>query len=544
LDRLNLDKKLTPRQEEAVKQVQLRASTEYISFGIDWHLNTEAGDDVVCTTPAGMAHILMRTVQFAKDIGGDGRGGDSGLYYYHKGVYHPGARGLIKWGLVEILSKYHKLVDWKPSLSDGVVQFILAVCPRLWERPPIHTINLLNGLLEWDKQTNHFHLYPHHPNFLSTVQLPITYDPDAKCPGWDKFLKATLPGDVYETKLTYHIAAWLMVPHTEIQKVIFLLGSGANGKSIWLEGLMALIGAKNISHLTLQQIEHDKFAVANLLGKLVNIYADISSERLRSTNIIKAITGGDTITGERKYGDMFSFVPFCRLLFSANDFPQSPDNSDGFYRRLLIIPFHNSFAEDPELGRRLKATLTSPIELSGVLNEALKCFDYNFDWGLPESPSTDGSKGEIRSIFDPFVKWVNKVVQVGEGFVTKKDMWMAFNDAHPKAPMTEQAFSTKFAKMCPQYRIVKKKINGIVIRVYDKCQFAPVVEFELEPVHMEVEDVPEEKMESFLDDPMIIVDPETGEIFEDPEIKFQREMEEIYGPAGPSPEEEEEQNYY
>src|SRR5581483_11001589 len=149
----------------------------------------------------------------------------------------------------------------------------------------------------------------------------------------DKFVLSTFPSDA--VVIAYEIPAWLVTPDTSIQKAILLLGDGANGKSTYLCLVIAFIGRRNCSAVSLHKLEADRFSIARLVGRLANICPDLPGTDLTSTSIFKAITGGDELQGERKFADAFEFTPFARLLFSANHPPRSSDASSAFFRRWL-----------------------------------------------------------------------------------------------------------------------------------------------------------------------------------------------------------------
>jgi P4 family phage/plasmid primase-like protien len=156
------------------------------------------------------------------------------------------------------------------------------------------------------------------------------------------------------------------------QKSFMLFGrTGSNGKGVLLNIIEALMGESNCSHRSLQDLDTNRFAVADLYGKYVNKYGDLKSTRLSETGNFKVLTAGDSVTGEHKFGQPFKFRNFAKLIFSANLIPESDDKTDAFYRRWVIIPFDKRFAngyEDPELAKKL----TTPEELRGLLNLALK----------------------------------------------------------------------------------------------------------------------------------------------------------------------------
>ena len=111
--------------------------------------------------------------------------------------------------------------------------------------------------------------------------------------------------------------------------------------------------------------------LVDLFGKLANVFADLDRRALKGTSYFKTIVSGDSIDAERKFKSTFSFTPYAKLIFSANEIPHSSDNTFAFYRRWCIIPFNNKF-EGEKADVNLLHKLTTPEELSGLLNRALQ----------------------------------------------------------------------------------------------------------------------------------------------------------------------------
>ena len=221
------------------------------------------------------------------------------------------------------------------------------------------------------------------------------------------------------------LIAWLMRPDVSFQKAILLLGEGANGKSTYLAGVTAFLGHSNVSAVSLHKLESDRFAMARLVGKLANICPDLPSTNLAETSTFKALTGGDPVPAEYKYRDSFDFVPFARLVFSANYLPRSRDSSHAFFRRWYVVPFTRVFEGDDEIPRtEMDARLANPRELSGVLNKALQALkQIQESKGLMESVSMSAAANEFREITDPLAAWLNSsTIEKRDVFVTKKDL--------------------------------------------------------------------------------------------------------------------------
>lgn len=227
-------------------------------------------------------------------------------------------------------------------------------------------INVKNGLLNW--RTGE--LYPHDPRRLSTIQIPVYYDPDAKCERINQFFREVLPEDAIPT--IEELFGYLMRPTTEFEKAFMFTGTGANGKSTMINLITAFIGQDNISNVALQDLENNRFKLAQLYGKLANIFADLSPKALESSAVFKAVVSGDSLSAEFKGVDSFDFRPFARLIFSANEIPASRDVGEAFFRRWIIIPFPNRFEHGKNANKNLIHELTTEKELSGLLNLAIE----------------------------------------------------------------------------------------------------------------------------------------------------------------------------
>jgi putative DNA primase/helicase len=226
------------------------------------------------------------------------------------------------------------------------------------------TINVKNGLLNWKTGELKKHTHKH----LSTIQIPVDYDPKAKCPKFDEFLEMVVPKDAI--MMIHEIIGYMLIPKTNLEKAFMFTGTGSNGKSTLLYVIEELIGERNISNVTLQDLESNRFKKALLYGKLANISADLPSKLMEGSSAFKRITTGDKIDAEFKGQDGFTFTPFCKLIFSANELPSSTELGDSFFRRWEIINFPRKF-KDSEKKPGLKYEITIPQEMSGILNHAI-----------------------------------------------------------------------------------------------------------------------------------------------------------------------------
>jgi putative DNA primase/helicase len=398
-----------------------------------------------------LADWITVNERFAQDLGGR-------LYRFNAGVYKPDGSAHVKRLVKRLLENWSLTKKWSSARSEEVVEFIRVDAQPLWECPPLHVLNLANGLLHIETGQ----LKPHSTDHMSSVQLPVVFDPTATCPVWDGFVEDVFPDDARE--VPWQIASWLMVPDTSLQKAILLLGEGSNGKSTFLTGLSAFLGPSNVAAVSLHRLESDRFSVARLVGKLANMCADLPSSHLAGTSVFKELVGGDRLPAEYKYRDSFEFLPFARLIFSANHPPRSGDSTQAFFRRWLVVPFTRKFEGGDEI-RDMAARLAAPRELSGLLNRALLARKHMQECGgLIESPSMCAAREEFRRVTDPVAVWLdNWTVEKSDVFVSKNELLIAYNrtsEAAGRPPETETAFGRALHRLRPNLRDGQRTVGG------------------------------------------------------------------------------------
>ena len=222
-------------------------------------------------------------------------------------------------------------------------------------------VNCVNGLV--DVMTGE--LLPHDPSVLTMFQVPVAYDPNATCRKYEAWLEERLPGQAAALE---DLACQALDRTRTPQRFLFLFGPKRSGKSTFLRILVALVGQSNTSAVTLHQLADDKFASANLYGKVLNVAADLSSSDVKSLAALKGLTGEDLISANRKYGAQFAFQNQALLAFSANEVPAVSDASGAYAARAIPFHFANSFVgrENPELELELME------ELPGILNRFIQ----------------------------------------------------------------------------------------------------------------------------------------------------------------------------
>jgi putative DNA primase/helicase len=421
---------------------------------------THKGGHEAAVSVKELADAVSALDRFAKSAGGR-------LYVFRDGVYRPSGESVIKQRVKTLLNDWGKGDKWTARKATEACEYIRVDAPELWEAPPREIINVTNGLLNVSTRQ----LKPHSPEFLSPIQLPVAFNPGARCPAWDKFISEVFPED--SEAIAWEIPAWMMTADTSIQKAILLTGEGANGKSTYLRGVVAFIGKQNTAAVSLHKLEQDRFAAARLLGRLANVCPDLPTAHLAGSSMFKALTGGDVVNAEFKYGDSFEFVPFAKLVFSANQPPRSDDATHGFFRRWQVVPFTRTF-EDGAAGtvprEELDERLSAPEELSGVLNKALAALAQIRKSGFSESESMRKAWQEFRTATDPLSVWLDRhTVDTPAAVLPKADLLRAYNqacDAAGRAPMTKTGFGRALRRARPDVHDAQRTVGDRVADCY------------------------------------------------------------------------------
>jgi P4 family phage/plasmid primase-like protien len=298
------------------------------------------------------------------------------VWYYESGVFHARGERHIELECAKLIPTI------KTAMVNEVIEMIKRSTPADrfdFDADPF-IINVRNGLLSFKVVEKGIELEfrPHTETYLSLIQIPVNYDPHARCPLIIRFLKDVLePTKVF---VAVEILGYCMFRNVGYDKLVLLLGSGGNGKGTFLHLLEALVGESNASHESLQDLAKDRFSKAHLFGKLVNTNYDLDNSELRKVGIIKQLTSGDPISAQNKYEPAFSFRNFAKLLFSLNEPPEIHDKTYAWYRRLIILAFDRTYPQNPSF----LSTLTTGRELSGLLNLALYSLGRLLKEGFPE----------------------------------------------------------------------------------------------------------------------------------------------------------------
>ena len=346
--------------------------------------------------------------------------GSEEILHYEEGIYREGGEFAIKSKVQQLTSPKDLGNNLVAEVLGNVRRSTYIQAERFTETSTF--VVLENGILDVDSCK----VLPHTPDHYALSKLPVKFDSTADCPIIKKFLSEILyPEDMpfIQEWAGYHL--WRGYP-TAVAALF--VGEGANGKSTLIGLVRAFLGPKNVAAIPLQAFERNTFAKAGLMGKMANLYPDLSDEALKQVGTFKALTGGDMLTAEKKFGQPFNFANYAKLTFSCNVVPEVWEDTEAFFRRIWIVSFPNTF-QGEKADRDLLAKLTTPEELSGFLNwalEGLKRLRAN-GWRFTGTRSTADVKSDyIRRSDTVRAFLIGCTKKAGASFVTKDDLYNTY----------------------------------------------------------------------------------------------------------------------
>ena len=198
------------------------------------------------------------------------------------------------------------------------------------------------------------------PGDMLTRCTSVTPAERADCPRWLRFLNDATQGDAELIAYLQRFAGYSLTGITTEHMLMFVHGSGANGKSTFVNALQHVFGdyAVVAPAETFAASHHDRHPteVAMLRGARLVVASETEEGRAWAEARVKALTGGDPITARFMRKDFFTFIPTFKLLIVGNHRPVLRNVDQAMRRRIHMVPFtHKPPQPDPNLGEALRA---------------------------------------------------------------------------------------------------------------------------------------------------------------------------------------------
>lgn len=384
------------------------------------------------------------------------------LYIYNSesGTWEPDGEIFIHQALVQRLA-----LEVKPHYQEDVEYFIKGESYQNVEETP-GLIALKNGVLDVVAQK----LIEKSPGYFILNALPITYNDKAECPAIAKFLLDVF-GDQQLTALQESLG-YTLLKQPLFEKAFMLIGDGANGKSTFLNLLQAFLGRLNVSNVTLQEICTNRFASANLYGKMANVSADLPKTAIATSGRFKMLTGRDMISAEFKHKNAFQFVNTAKMWFSCNEFPHTTEDTLAYVRRWKIFNCNNVFLGD-KADPKILEKLTAETELSGFLNWIIAGLKRLLDNGRFNVNETEENlRVNILKLSNPTKAFLENTVEESNdvnNFIIETELYsefVIFCNTENLPAVKKSQFTQALKEYLPTAKQTKQRILGKEVHVY------------------------------------------------------------------------------
>lgn len=317
-------------------------------------------------------------------------------------------------------------VGWNSSRISGVARVLGAAASRpgfFDDKQP--TICFKNGVLRLIG--NNEELRPefvaHSPDFRHRYSIGVSYNGPTPAPAWEKFLNEVLD-EKDQILLHEFLGACLVEDATRYQRAVMLVGFGRNGKSSLLDVVRQLVPPEGQAALA-PALWSRRFQATRLIAKAINICDEVPNARITESDIFKKIVTGGITESEYKGQDLFSFKPTAGHLFAANELPKTSDNSDGFYRRWIIINMEKQIPKD-KIDRHIDEKLKADVP--GIISKSIAAYlqlRVRGDYAIPAS--SDEALAEWQADNDHVLRFLRSYCEPGG-----KDDWKSVEDVHRK----------------------------------------------------------------------------------------------------------------
>lgn len=185
--------------------------------------------------------------------------------------------------------------------------------------------------------------------------------PSGDCPLWRSFLSRITNGDENLQCFLQRMCGYALTGVTSENALFFLYGTGANGKSVFLNTITGVMGdyarTAPMETFIASKTEHHPTDLAGLQGARLVTAAEIDDGRRWAESKLKSLTGGDRITARFMRQDYFEYSPQFKIMIAGNHKPSLRSVDEAMRRRFNLLPFTvtvPSAERDPQLTKKLR----------------------------------------------------------------------------------------------------------------------------------------------------------------------------------------------
>lgn len=377
------------------------------------------GQDLVFSTALGWMHWDGRRWNPDSDLEIERRAYETVQWFLRAALADPVdevADALVKWARKsESQARIRAMVE--------LARPFVAVEQSLFDADP-WLLNTGTGTI--DLRTGE--LLPHRREDYLTRLVEVGYDPEATAPTFEKFLDTVFAGDRDLIGYVQRAVGLAIQGGISGQVLFFLIGTGSNGKTTFIEALHDLLGGYArklpVESLMKKPVGSVRNDLAQLPGVRLVTAVESDIDGKLAEGLVKSITGGDTISARFLYREFFDFRPQLTPMVSTNHLPMVRGTDHAVWRRIKAIPFDVTIPDeeqDQHLPEKLRA------ELPGVLAWAVRgCLEWQ-QRGLDEPEAVTRAIASYRTSQDLLALWLADECQEGAGLQsTSSDLYSSY----------------------------------------------------------------------------------------------------------------------
>lgn len=394
-----------------------------------------------------------------------------GFYEWNGRIWNKISEGVVKKYIDKVYGKRFSTSKRVNAVCNLIShRYITDVA---FDRNPVLTFQ--NGTLEIE--TGNFRDFSQ--NDYCSIIMDYDYNPEATCPTWEHFIEDVIDGEPRRSEMLQFIAGYTLFPNCKHQKVFILMGSGGNGKSVYLEIIQKLFGDSNVTHIEPTGLARE-FERIRLKDSLLNIGSDINSDFSKGEirEWLLKVADGTSIQACYKGMTHIDFIPRCKLVFACNALPTA-EIINGLNRRMQFVDFPCQYVEDPDPNkpkqkkRDINIIEKLSAEMAGIFNWTYTGYKTLCKVGyFTDTPEQEILMRQFKTTSDPVVAFCEDYDHSFVDSVSRDDIYCWYTqwceDTGHK-PLSREKFIPRFREdMGERIKDEKRfRVDGKIKRVFE-----------------------------------------------------------------------------